>query len=316
MVFQYLMITPVFFTKHKYETPILRFSKPKEIFHVWKCENWRFPRSIVQLAADGCSIEQQSKAEPALSPSIFPLYKRAGPHPAKRPTFIRPPGTKHEIGLIRKGFISKRAKSRKPEPGWLVRKCSVSKRMADQADLGTRSPSRLTRLAREPLKKAPRRPVHARVIQNAPKITSNIRACGPELETNVLDWCLYENFENTLEYQSYCAASRNSLEKTAVDSKQLDSWSCSYCTRIVWLILVDADTGCIWWDAPYSCSCSCSYCTRLHVTRSPLQRRQRAAQRCIAEAVGTEKRLCMKSTVLTAVFAEVSFLSALRISRF
>ena len=41
-------------------------------------------------------------------------------------------------------------------------------------------------------------------------------------------------------------------------------------------------------------------------------------RRCIrnAEAVGTKKRLCMKSTVLTAVFAEVSFLSALRISRF
>ena len=84
------------------------------------------------------------------------------------------------------------------------------------------------------------------------------------------------------------------------------------------------DTGWYWyWShmmrSPYSCSCSFSYCTRLHVTRSPLQRRQRAAQRrCIrnAEAVGTEKRLCMKSTVLTAVFAEVSFLSALRISRF
>ena len=34
-----------------------------------------------------------------------------------------------------------------------------------------------------PLKKAPRRPVHATVIQNAPKITPNIRTCGPELET-------------------------------------------------------------------------------------------------------------------------------------
>ena len=148
-----LMITPVFFTKHQYETPMLRFSKPPGIFHVWKCENWRVPlvRSIVQLAADGWSIEEQSKAEPALSPSIFPLYKRAGPHPARRPTFIRPPGTKHEIGFIRKGFISKRAKSRKPEPGWLVQKCSVSKRMAGQADLGTRS--RLTRLAREPVEK-------------------------------------------------------------------------------------------------------------------------------------------------------------------
>ena len=116
-------------------------------------ENWRVPlaRTIVQLAADGWSIEEQSRAEPALSPSIFPLYKRAGPHPARRPTFNRPPGTKHEIGFIQNGFISKTAKSRKPEPGWLVWKYSVSKRMAGQADLGTRS--RLTRLAREPVEK-------------------------------------------------------------------------------------------------------------------------------------------------------------------
>ena len=182
-------------------------------------ENWRVPlaRIIVQLAADGWSIEEQSKAEPALSPSIFPLYKRAGPHPARRPTFIRPPGTKHEIGFIRKGFISKRAKSRKPEPGWLVRKCIKE----------DGRPGRLgDKVATHPVGTRARWKRHQGDLsmlewyEHAPKITPNIRACSPELETNVLDWCLYENFENTLEYQSYCAASRNSLEKTAVDSKQ------------------------------------------------------------------------------------------------
>ena len=196
------MITPVFFTKHKYETPMLRFSKPPGIFHVWKCENWRVPlaRTIVQLAADGWSIEEQSKAEPALSPSIFPLYKRAGPHPARRPTFNRPPGTKHELGFIRKGFISKRANSRKPEPGWLVRKCSVSKRMAGQADLGTRS--RLTWLAREPVEKGTKatRPCYSDT--KCPKNNPKHQGMWPRTRNIVLDLCLYDSFENTLEYRS------------------------------------------------------------------------------------------------------------------
>ena len=162
----------------------------QESFMFESVKNWSLLKAltIVQLAADGWSIEQQSKAEPALSPSIFPLYERAGPHPARRPTFNRPPGTKHELGFIRKGFISKRAKSRKPEPGWLVRKGSVSKRMAGQADLGTRS--RLTWLAREPVEKGTKatRPCYSDT--KCPKNNPEHQNMWPKTRNIVLDWCL------------------------------------------------------------------------------------------------------------------------------
>ena len=291
MVFQYLMITPVFFTKHKYETPILRFSKPKEIFHVWKCENWRFPRSIVQLAAGWWLVHWRAEQSRTSVVTVnFPSLQKGGPSSSQKAYLHQASWHKTWNRVHTERFHIKEGKEPKTWTRMVGMKIFCIKEDGRPGRLGDK-------VATHPVGTRARWKRHQGDLsmlewyEHAPKITPNIRACSPELETNVLDWCLYENFENTLEYQSYCAASRNSLEKTAVDSKQLDSWSCSYCTRIVWLILVDADTGCIWWDAPYSCSCSCSYCTRLHVTRSPLQRRQRAAERCIrnAEAVGTKK---------------------------
>ena len=183
VVFQYLMITPVFFTKHKYETPMLRYSKPPGIFHVWKLKS----STSTYYCTTGCWWLVHWRAEQSRTSVVtvnFPSLQKGGPSSSQKAYLHQASWHKTWNRVHTKRFHIKEGKEPKTWTRMVGTKMYQRGWQARQTwGQGRDSPG----WHESPLKKAPRRPVHARVIQNAPKITPNIRACGPEIETNVLD---------------------------------------------------------------------------------------------------------------------------------
>ena len=205
------MLTPVFFTKHKYETPI-------SCLKVWKLKN----STSTYNCTTGCWWLVHWTAEQSRTSVVtvnFPSLQKGGPSSSQKAYLHQASWHKTWTRVHTKRFHIKEGKEPKTWARMVGTKMFCIKEDGRPGRLGDKVATHLVG-TRARWKRHQGDLSMLEWYKNAPKITPNIRACGQELETNVLDWCLYDSFENTLEYRSYCAASRNSLEKTPVDSKQ------------------------------------------------------------------------------------------------